>query len=98
MQVSQLVKYSGPSFVPAVIKRSGSPCPRHGQLLQLHEPRSIPEILAPADSPSDEQLTLGDVAAELELEPRRANLLGAFHNHARCERVGEGALGLLEGR
>ena len=38
----------------------------------------MPAILAPADSPSEEQLTLGNIAAELELEPRRANLLGAF--------------------
>jgi len=35
-------------------------------------------ILAPADSPSEEQFMLGNVAAELELEPRRTNLLGAF--------------------
>ena len=39
---------------------------------------SMPVILAPADSPSEEQFTLGNVATELELEPRRANLLGAF--------------------
>jgi len=38
---------------------------------------SMPSILAPADSPSEEQFTLGNVAVELELEPRRANLLGA---------------------
>ena len=39
---------------------------------------ALPVILAPADSPSEEQFTLGNVTAELELEPRRANLLGAF--------------------
>jgi hypothetical protein len=38
----------------------------------------MPAILAPADSPSEEQFTLGSVAAELEHEPRRANLLSAF--------------------
>jgi hypothetical protein len=38
----------------------------------------MPVILAPADSPSEEQFTLGNVATELELELRRANLLGAF--------------------
>ena len=45
-----------------------------------HSRGSMPVILAPADSPSEEQFTLGNVAAELELElePRRANLLGAF--------------------
>ena len=43
-----------------------------------HSRGSMPAILAPADSPSEEQLTLGNIAAELELEPRRANLLGAF--------------------
>ncbi len=43
-----------------------------------HSRGSMPAILAPADSPSEEQFTLGNVAAELELEPRRANLLGAF--------------------
>jgi hypothetical protein len=43
-----------------------------------HSRGSMPTILAPTDSPSDEQFTLGNVAAELELEPRRANLLGAF--------------------
>ena len=43
---------------------------------------SMPAILAPADSPSEEQFTLGNVAAELELEPRRANLLGAFDDAA----------------
>ena len=42
----------------------------------------MPAILAPADSPSEEQFTLGNVAAELELEPRRANLLGAFNDAA----------------
>ena len=35
-------------------------------------------ILAPADASSEEQFTLGNVAAELELEPRRATLRGAF--------------------
>ena len=39
-------------------------------------------VLAPADSPLEEQFTLGNVAAELELEPRRANLLGAFDDAA----------------
>jgi len=43
---------------------------------------SMPTILAPADSLSEEQFTLGKVAAELELEPRRANLLGAFNDAA----------------
>ena len=38
----------------------------------------MPAILAPADSPSEEQFKLGNVAAELELEPRGSNLLGAF--------------------
>jgi hypothetical protein len=33
---------------------------------------------SPEFTPSEEKFTLGDVAAELELEPRRANLLGAF--------------------
>ena len=42
-----------------------------------HSRGSMPSILAPADSPSEEQFTLGNVAVELELEPRRANLLGA---------------------
>ena len=42
----------------------------------------MPAILAPADSPSEEHFTLGNVAAELELEPRRANLLGAFDDAA----------------
>ena len=42
----------------------------------------MPAILAPANSPSEEQLTLGNIAAELELEPRRANLLGAFEDAA----------------
>ena len=41
-----------------------------------HSRGSMPTILAPADSPSEEQFTPGNVAAELELEPRRANLLG----------------------
>ena len=31
---------------------------------------------------SEEQFTLGNVAAELDLEPRRANLLGAFEDAA----------------
>ena len=35
----------------------------------------MPAILVPADSPSEELFTLGNIAAELELEPRRANLL-----------------------
>ena len=43
-----------------------------------HSRGSMPVILAPTDSPSEEQFTLGNVATELELEPRRANLLGAF--------------------
>ena len=47
-----------------------------------HARGSMPAILAPADSPSEEQFTLGNVAAELELEPRRANLLGAFDDEA----------------
>jgi hypothetical protein len=47
-----------------------------------HARGSMPAILAPADSPSEEQFTLGNVAAELELEPRRANLLGAFDDAA----------------
>ena len=47
-----------------------------------HSRGSMPAILAPADSPSEEQFTLGNVAAELELEPRRANLLGAFDDAA----------------
>ena len=47
-----------------------------------HSRGSMPAILAPADSPSEEQFTLGNVAAELELEPRRANLLGAFEDAA----------------
>jgi hypothetical protein len=42
----------------------------------------MPVILAPADSPSEEQFTLGNVAAEFELEPRRANLLGTFDDAA----------------
>ena len=47
-----------------------------------HSRGSMPSILAPADSPSEEQFTLGNVAVELELEPRRANLLGAFDDAA----------------
>jgi hypothetical protein len=43
-----------------------------------HSRGSTHTVLAPADSQSEEQFTLGNVAAELELEPRRANLLGAF--------------------
>ena len=39
---------------------------------------SMPAILAPVDSPSEEQFTLSNVATELELEPRRTNLIGAF--------------------
>ena len=42
----------------------------------------MPAILAPADSPSEKQFALGNVAAELELEPRRANVLGAFDDAA----------------
>ena len=45
-----------------------------------HSRGSMPAVLAPADSPSEEQFTLGNVAAELDLEPRRANLLGAFND------------------
>ena len=37
----------------------------------------MPANLAPADLPSEEQFTFGNFTAELELEPRRANLLGA---------------------
>ena len=47
-----------------------------------HSRGAMPAVLAPADSPSEEQFTLGNVAAELELEPRRANLLGAFDDAA----------------
>ena len=47
-----------------------------------HSRGSMPAVLGPADSPSEEQFTLGNVAAELELEPRRANLLGAFDDAA----------------
>ena len=47
-----------------------------------HSRGSIPTVLALADSPSEEQFTLGNVAAELDLEPRRANLLGAFDDAA----------------
>ena len=47
-----------------------------------HSCGSMPAVLAPANSPSEEQFTLGNVAAELELEPRRANLLGAFDDAA----------------
>ena len=43
-----------------------------------HSRGSMPVILAPADSPSEQQFTLGNVVAELEAEPRRADLLGAF--------------------
>ena len=43
-----------------------------------HSRGSMPAILAPNDLPSEEQFTFGNVTAELELEPRRANLLGAF--------------------
>jgi hypothetical protein len=52
---------------------------RHGQLYNYtsHSRGSMPAVLAPADSPSEDQFTLGNVSAELELEPRRANLLGA---------------------
>jgi hypothetical protein len=42
----------------------------------------MPAILAPADSPSEEQFKVGNVAVELELEPRRANLLGAVDDAA----------------
>jgi hypothetical protein len=38
----------------------------------------MPVILAPDDSPSEERFTLGNVATELELEPRRAYVLGTF--------------------
>ena len=34
------------------------------------------------DSPTEEQFTLGNIAAELELEPRRANLFGAIDDAA----------------
>ena len=43
-----------------------------------HSRGAMPEILAPDDSPSEEQFTLGNVATELELEPRRASVLGTF--------------------
>ena len=42
----------------------------------------MPANLAPPDSPSEEQFTLGTVAVELELEPRRANLHSAFDDAA----------------
>ena len=42
-----------------------------------HSRGSMPAVLAPAESPSKERFTLGNVAAELELEPRRTYLLGA---------------------
>ena len=47
-----------------------------------HSRGSMPAVLAPSDSPSEEQFTLGNVATEIELEPRRANLLGAFDDDA----------------
>jgi len=40
----------------------------------------MPVSLAPADSPSEEQFTLGKIAAEFELEPRRPNLFDAFND------------------
>ena len=43
-----------------------------------HSRGSMPGILAPADSPPKEEFMLGNVAVELELEPRRVNLSGAF--------------------
>ena len=43
---------------------------------------ALPVIPATIDPPSEEQFTLGNVVAELELEPRRANLLGAFDDAA----------------
>jgi hypothetical protein len=42
----------------------------------------MPAILAPADSLTEEQFMLGSVAAEVELEPRRVNLFGAFDDAA----------------
>jgi len=47
-----------------------------------HSRGSMPAIPAPADSPSEKQFTLGNVATELELEPRRNNLLGTFDDAA----------------
>ena len=57
---------------------------RHGQLNRYTSaPRTaLPVIPATIDPPSEEQFTLGNVATELELEPRRANLLGAFDDAA----------------
>ena len=43
-----------------------------------HSRGSMPGILAPADSPPEGEFMLGNVAVELELEPRRVNLSGAF--------------------
>ena len=58
---------------------------RHGQLLQLHEPLARLD----ARDPRARRLAVGgavhargNIAAELELEPRRANLLGAFDDAA----------------
>ena len=45
-----------------------------------HSRGSMPVSLAPADSPSEEQFTLGNIAAEFELEPRRPNLFDAFND------------------
>jgi hypothetical protein len=39
-------------------------------------------LLRETDSPSEEQFTLDNIAAELELEPRRANLFGAIDDAA----------------
>ena len=45
-----------------------------------HSRGSMPVSLAPADLPSEEQFTLGNIAAEFELEPRRPNLFDAFND------------------
>lgn len=42
----------------------------------------MPAILAPADSPFKMKFTLGNATAELDLESRRAYLLGAFDDAA----------------
>ena len=42
----------------------------------------MPAILAPADSPFKMKFTLGNATAELDLESRRAYLLGAFDGAA----------------
>ena len=63
------------------LKMDPSACGKLGGSVERHllpNSRHSRVILAPADSPSEEQFTLGNVATELELEPRRANLLGAF--------------------